>query len=298
MTKLDDDERRIHEQKLAKHRHALAVCAERNQPSFVTTNEFATLTKFPEGAAAPGHRITTTAAGVKARVIVSVLVTSASSDCDQLGPAIDSALKTLNRIGVSPDEKIQAAADAGYRSPADLQYAVKNSDRIDILLAAGDEKDPWSRFFSRDKFVIHGDHSATCPAGETMKGPLEHSDGRVMWKGIGCKECSLHPQCTPGNYRTLTHKSETDRNRALLLARLEAPGGRERYNKRMCTVEPVFAHIESVMAYRRASSRFRATVVAEVLLKVLAYNVSRLLGAGKLWRVQCVVTPEGCLIPA
>jgi hypothetical protein len=38
----------------------------------------------------------------------------------------------------------------------------------------------------------------------------------------------------------------------------------------MATIEPVFSHIEDVMAYRRASSRHPTTIVAEVLMKVLA----------------------------
>jgi len=34
-----------------------------------------------------------------------------------------------------------------------------------------------------------------------------------------------------------------------------------------------------------------------VLLKVLAHNISRLLGARKLSRVYCLATPEGGLAP-
>jgi hypothetical protein len=36
-------------------------------------------------------------------------------------------------------------------------------------------------------------------------------------------------------------------------ARMEAPGGRERYNRRIATVEPVFSNLESAMGFRRAS---------------------------------------------
>jgi hypothetical protein len=76
-------------------------------------------------------------------------------------------------------------------------------------------------------------------------------------------------------------------------ARLDAPGGLDRYHRRIATVEPVFSNIESVMAYRRASSRREGTVVAEVLLKVLAHNISRLLVAKRLSRVYWLITPEG-----
>lgn len=44
--------------------------------------------------------------------------------------------------------------------------------------------------------------------------------------------------------------------------RIDAPGGRQRYNRRIATVEPVFSKLESAMGFRRASSRHEGTVVA------------------------------------
>jgi hypothetical protein len=52
------------------------------------------------------------------------------------------------------------------------------------------------------------------------------------------------------------------------------------------------------MGFRRASSRHEGTVVAEVLLKVLAHNISRLLSARGLSRVYWLVAPEGVFIAA
>ena len=43
--------------------------------------------------------------------------------------------------------------------------------------------------------------------------------------------------------------------------------------------------------------RVEGTVVSEVLLKVLAHNVSRLIAAKRLSRVYCAVTAEGLLLP-
>jgi Transposase DDE domain len=50
----------------------------------------------------------------------------------------------------------------------------------------------------------------------------------------------------------------------------------------MATVEPVFSYLEDAMGFRRVSSRKPSTVTAELLLKLLAHNVSRLLTRGKL----------------
>jgi hypothetical protein len=76
--------------------------------------------------------------------------------------------------------------------------------------------------------------------------------------------------------------------------------GRDRFSfaeDRIATIEPVFSNRESTMGFRRASSRHEHTVMAEVLLKALAHNVSRLLGARGLSRVHCLLTPEARLIP-
>jgi hypothetical protein len=58
--------------------------------------------------------------------------------------------------------------------------------------------------------------------------------------------------------------------------RMAMPGAKERYNRRIATVEPVFSYIEDAMGFRRASSRKTETVKSEILLKVLAYNLLRL----------------------
>ena len=110
--------------------------------------------------------------------------------------------------------------------------------------------------------------------------------------GVGCSDCSLRTGCTDGKFRSFTANLELDRLRSAMRARMAAPDGKQRYNRRIATVEPVFSNIESTMGYRRASSRHEETVIAEVLLKVLAHNVSRLLAAKPLSCVRCLVLPD------
>jgi hypothetical protein len=73
---------------------------------------------------------------------------------------------------------------------------------------------------------------------------------------------------------------------------MRPPTARQRYNQRIATVEPVFASIQDAMAFRRASARHSSSVLAEVLLKVLAHNLSRLAAARKLSCVWCDFEPE------
>lgn len=56
-------------------------------------------------------------------------------------------------------------------------------------------------------------------------------------------------------------------------------GAKERYNKRIATIEPVFSMIEHTMGYRRVGTRDDEGIRAEILLKILAYNLSRLTSA-------------------
>lgn len=67
------------------------------------------------------------------------------------------------------------------------------------------------------------------------------------------------------------------------------PENRVRYNRRIGTVEPVFAHLVDTMGYRRATTRHPEALRAEILLKCLAHNVARLLVARRLRLVRVVL---------
>jgi hypothetical protein len=75
---------------------------------------------------------------------------------------------------------------------------------------------------------------------------------------------------------------DLERARAAMVERMERPGARKRYNRRIATVEPVFSYLEGPMRFRRASCRLDESIKAEVLLNVLAYNLTRLLLRAKL----------------
>lgn len=298
-TTLDASAREAHEAKLARHRRVVEQCQEQARASVVATNPLAALMKFPDGAAAPAHRVTAIAAGARARFIVAVLVTADANDFGQLAPAIDATLDVRRRLGVESDAPLRVTADAGYASQLSLELAERLHHRgIDVLV---DAKHPPGvntrrRFFGHDRFTVEG-RSAVCPAGTPMRGPKKKDGDRLEWTGVGCETCTLRSQCTDGKARTLTVQPELERLRAAMVARLDSDEGKQRYRRRLATVEPVFSNLESTMGYRRASSRNETTVVAEVLLKVLAHNVSRLVATKRLRVVYFFLTSEGTLVP-
>lgn len=292
---LSPDARAVHAAKLRKHREAIAQCRARGQTSVVTTNPAAALMKFPDGAGLPGHRVTVTASGVQARLVVGVLVDADPTDYGKLEAAVQAAQVGLAQAGVPPEAVRAFTADAGFAAHADLTFAATPPPGLTILVACGSEAEPAGRFFGRDRFILHDDGTATCPAGQAMKGPTRHSDGRTMWTGIGCATCPLRPACTPGHHRTVTADRALDRVRTAMRARLATPEGRARYNTRIATVEPVFAQVEDTMGFRRASSRHAATVLAEVLLKLLAHNIRRLIALKPLSCVYVLMTPPALI---
>lgn len=290
---LDAAARAKHDKKVHKHQTAVAECEARQRTNIVTTNESAALMKFPSGAGLPGHRITVTAAGVKQRFVVGVLVDAATNDFGKLGPALEQAREVLSQAGMADDVRLQAAADAGYTAVEDYAFADANRSWVDVLVPVAEGDSAAGRrkgCFGRERFTVDGER-ATCPAGTVMRGPYDNGDGRRKWVGVGCGSCSLKPQCTTGRERAIIVDVQLERLRGAMRQRMQESDAQQRYNQRIATVEPVFSSIQETMAFRRASARHGASVVAEVLLKILTHNLSRLAAARRLSCVWCCFEP-------
>lgn len=301
-TTLSASDRAAHDASVQKHEEALRLCAERDRPNVVMTNASAALMKFPNGAAMPGHRVTVAAAGVQTRLIVTVLVDDGGNDFGRLRAPVEQARDALTRAGL-PTAMLGVVADAGYTADSDYAFAAEAAPWADVLIASSSAtKDRAGKgkalpLFDQADFHLGEDLSLRCPAERQMLGPYNNGDGRLRWVGDGCASCALRPRCTKGRQRSVNMNVSRARTEGAMRARLATPEGRAQYGRRMAIVEPVFANLEDVMGFRRASTRHAAAVIAEILLKVLAHNVSRLLSAGRLSFVRCAVTRVGVLVP-
>jgi hypothetical protein len=284
---LGEEERLRRDKSLAKHRAIVEECERRGRTNVVRTNPSAGLLKFPYGASAPGHRVTVTAAGATERIVVSAFVDAAPTDHGHLGPAIDGALAILALARALDGRPARAAADAGYWSEEDLVYAAENAHRIAIHVP-DQNADRRSRYFNHDRFRILDD-VASCPAGAQMRGPVKDGDGNLRYFGVGCAKCPLRSQCTSGVQRTLTVRPAYERAKLEMQQRTAPPGAQAFYKKRLAIIESVFANVEDVMGYRRATARVERSVVAEILLKLLAHNVSRLLAGRDVATISFVL---------
>lgn len=223
---LSEAEREAHRNKVEKHRAAVAACEARGRTSIVTTNPAAVLLEFPDGAGAPGHRVSAMAAGVQARFLVSVLVTADTHDYGLLEPLVVETRKVLARSGVSAETPLQIGADAGYCAHADLSFAARVRGHTDILIAGTEPNESRSEFFGRDRFSFADDGSVMGPAGRRMHGLYREPGGRTKWVGVGCASCERRPQCTKGRTRSLAVDEDLDRVRGAMRERMSAPGGR------------------------------------------------------------------------
>lgn len=281
LDELTDEQRVRHAEKLAKHEEAVRRCEEEGRTSLVVTNPLAGLLKMPDGGAAPAHRVTVAAAGVRERIIVALLVDASGTDHGKVGPALDATREVLTMAGLG-DAKIDAAFDAGYFSEEDARAGEARADWATVLIATqGRGK---REHFERDDFTLGDDGSVICPAGRRMHGPTK-SGAALKYFGVGCDNCELRPRCTTAERRKLIISPALDRARQ----KVRSPEGRERYRKRIATVEPVFSNIESTMNFRRSGTRHPAGVVAEIYLKALSHNLSRLIAHQPVFYVLVTV---------
>ena len=292
---LNEEDLAEHEAKLEKHNGIIRACEEQQRTNVVATSPSAGLMKFPDGASGPGQRVTASACGVKERFIIDVFIDATSTDFGKLGRAVINTRAALTDAGVPLDGAIQVAADAGYFSTADLVFAANNPKLVDALIAEGKigprKSSEGDALFSAEEFPRNPDGSVTCPAGLPMKGPHPER-GTERWYGTGCATCELKPRCTNGKTRSIFIDLEYQHARDAMRRRMAQPGARERYNKRIATIEPVFSGLQNAMGFRRVSSRNAEAVRAEIFLKVLTYNLGRLrVAKTRLRNAQMIANP-------
>jgi transposase len=285
---MTEAQQETHQKKVKKHTEAVAKCEAEGRTNVVLTNPEAGLIKGPYGASFPGHRVTVTAAGLQTRMVLSVLVDADGSDHGKLVPSLREARRNLQAAGHDLKAKLVAAADAGYFSCEGLRAAERESDWLEVLVAPVDGGRHKGKIFGRDRFVIVGNQPPICPAGRPMSHAGQYASGEVEWIGVGCRRCPLVSQCTSSKHRN-GRRLKTSPALEEMRLKMTDPENRARYNRRIGTVEPVFAHLVDTMGYRRATTRHPEALHAEILLKCLAHNVARLLVARRLRLVRVVL---------
>lgn len=283
VAELSADAQLRHEDAVQKHTRAVQLCEEKEAPNLLLSNPKASLLQFPGDGVLPGHRATVVASCPRVRLVLAAVVTPAGTDFGSLEPLFTETRRVLLSCGMPPGTLLEGSGDSGFWSATDLSFLEQSASWLSMCLKEMPPRGPHAgkpQLLGREAFRLErATQSVVCPAGRPMQGPLwVKALESHRYRGVGCSACPLKARCTTGTSPRSFHvKWDYERQAAAMRSRLRTAEGRARYAKRMATIEPVFAALQRDMGFRRLSSRHPTTVDAEVRLKLLAYNLRRLL---------------------
>jgi transposase len=184
------------------------------------------------------------------------------------------------------DEKIkEVAADAGYSSYKNYEYLRhRNITGYIPTNQRGkgkkehQEKDP----YCLDKFEYNeSEDNYKCPEGNILRRYKERKRTKtrdwshIEYKATSCPSCKKKEECTKQKYRTILRHSKRELLEEME-KRLISKIGREKYVKRMSTVEPVFGHIKHNLGYREFLLRGVEKVKCEFRLMCIGVNLKKM----------------------
>jgi transposase len=241
--------------------------------------------KQPEGGFAPSYNVqTTTAAAGKA--IVSLEVTQAGNDFQQLTPAIDRLQRTLES---KPE---QAVVDGGYISQQNILETATNGVELigpvmptEVKAAqcygrAGVKEEFYAERFRFDS----AENCMYCPQGMRLgyQGKTK-SDVVVIFKYQArrqdCAACACQADCCPNNQKTgrSVQRSEYHQEINQFQQRMALPEMQQIYRQRSEVAETPHLWMKAKFGLRRFHVRGLLKVGQEALWAALTYNIVLLL---------------------
>jgi transposase len=206
------------------------------------------------------------------QVIVAMKLTDAENDHGQLPGMVGEV--ELN-TGMSPDASL---ADAGYCDEDTLKWVAESGH--DVLVPSQehpDESKRTDRFASRH-FVHDTERDVLiCPEGRDLSFRGESRMGSGTYRRYaanGCQNCPFYRKCVPdGRGSRRVNVSIVEDVRKRMREKLRSPEGKELYNLRRETVEPVFGQMKSNMGFDRFLLKGCEGASAEAALMCMVHNV-------------------------
>ena len=182
------------------------------------------------------------------------------------------------------EEVTEVTADTGYSSYDNDHYlAEKNKIGYipDQQMAKGTEEqvDP----YHQDRFTYVKERDEyICPEGHRLRrSKVRRQDTsyrtwrQVIYQAEACPTCPSKTRCTRQRYRTIA-RNDRKALRERIRERLHTQEGRQKYLKRLTTVEPVFGHLKHNLGYRQFLLRGLEKVTGEFRLMCIGYNLKRM----------------------
>jgi transposase len=209
-------------------------------------------------------------------ILLTSYITTSPSDKEQLIPHLEALEKNH---AVKPENIL---ADSGYSSYDNYEWLDKNN----ITAYMPDQQ--FENMHNNAQKTYHPcnfkyDETSdcyTCPQGDILKFHHHYQNQRDkqqsrVYQTTACKTCAVRSLCTSSTYRTI-HRELREHLRQQARNRLTAPEGKQLYQQRQCTIEPVWGNIKFNRKFTMFSLRGKKKVNGEFNLLSIAENTLKI----------------------
>jgi len=242
----------------------------------------------------------------KHQVIVHAEAAGKGQDYQHVESMIDGAKENTKAIGLGADffKGKELTADSNYNSTSSLRKC--KEEKLDAYIPDPyfRKRDPrfknQGRYNPRKKRKLfkledfkynHESDSYVCPGGEKLTIRAHHARiGLKDYKRYGapegvCVKCKLIRRCMPSptakrKYLAIDLGHPPEDLIGKMIKKIDSEKGRERYDRRLAIVEPVFANIRTQKRLDRFTLRGKPKVNVQWLLFCTIHNIEKIVNFG------------------
>lgn len=238
------------------------------------TDPDAKIMKHKDGSLKPSYNCQV-AVDEKEQIIVAADLVDEENDLHQIEPMIENVKETL---GYKPTIVL---ADAGYFSYDNVKFLL--NEEIDAYIPDNFyevEKRGKTKKFRKSLFTYDEKKDCYyCPAAfEIPFTRIQKREDEPDLQYYVCKYCYLcvlKNACTESKNRTIT-RDPREYLMEDMRAKLNTEEGTEQYQKRMCTVEPVFGQMKQDRGFREFLLRGKRKTKIEFLMMCTVHNIKKI----------------------
>jgi len=196
---------------------------------------------------------------------------------DTTDASINDHIPALEIVDEAIDtHKVKPESLSGDKAYTDGSLRLNLKKKHDIQPVIPFKKEKATKFFSRDKFKLDCEGNPICPAGVKMRfTQIDSKSNSLRYRGVGCRDCDLKPQCTTSKKGRSVQFSEDEfllsQDRSFNLS----PEFELLYRLRS-SVERVHGDAKKNHSLDRAKFREKWKVNFQVIMTAIAMNIKRL----------------------
>ncbi len=242
----------------------------------------------------------------KHQVIMAGHASGKGQDYDHLVTTIDQAKENVNTVGLGENwfKDKEVLADSNYHSTTNLKKC--KEEELDAYIPDSNFRKRDARFdnqgrykpkkkrklFKLEDFIYEEtSDSYICPGGERLTLRANHARiGYKDYKRYGapegvCLKCKLRKRCMPSptakrKYLAIDLGHSPEDLIGQMVAKVDTEKGKERYERRLAIVEPVFANIREHKGFKRFTLRGKSKVDVQWILMCMIHNIEKIVNFG------------------